>query len=90
MPEVLNIVIANANEEQVISIPSRVKKLLLQARGYSELKIGFQTGESSTKYFTLKSGSTYFEDQVHGPFTLAIRSDEPNTVLELVTWCYYE
>lgn len=79
-----------ANTEYTFNFGPEIKKLLLQARNLTDLKISYKEGESATNYFTLKCSSTYFEDQICGPFTLAIQSDEPNTIIEIVTWCHYD
>lgn len=85
-PQINNILLPVAHTEHVISVPGHTKKIMLQARKFVELKVAFAAGQSGTKFFTIRSGGCYFEDNVHGPFIMAIQSEEDNTIIEYVTW----
>ena len=63
---------------------------MVQVREFKELWVGFKVGESSTNYFTIKSGCTYFEDQIQGPFTIVFQGTEDNTTVEYVTWSHWD
>ncbi len=63
---------------------------MIQAREFKVLQLAFKPGESGTNYFTLKSGCTYYEDHVTGPFTVAIQPLEDNTTIEYVTWSHWD
>ncbi len=90
VPTIENIVLPFKNIEYVINVPQYVKKIMIQVREFKELYISFAEGMSGSKYFTLKSGCTYYEDNVHGPFTLAIQGTEDNTTVEFVTWSHWD
>lgn len=88
-PKVDNILIPFKDTEVAIPVSKGVKKLLLQTRNGSDIKISFEKGQSDTNYFTLRSFNTYFEDLITGPFTFYIQAITDNTVIELVTWTHY-
>lgn len=90
MPEVLNILVPLKNTEHIIELPRHVKKLLFQTRNGSDLKIAFRPNQSGTNYFTLRGFSTYFEDLISGPITLAVQSAEDNTIIEIIYWSHYD
>lgn len=89
-PEIRNIILPVANTEYVVNLNPGVKKLLLQAREGGDLKIAFKQGQSSINYFTLRGFNTYFEDLITGPFTIAMQSPHPNSVVEMVCWYRYD
>lgn len=88
-PRVTNILIPIKDIEVAIPVSQGCKKLLLQTRNGSDIKISFQEGQSNSNYFTLRSFNTYFEDLITGPFTFYIQALTDNTVIELVTWTHY-
>ncbi len=63
---------------------------MIQVREFKELLCSFTENMSGTNYFTIKSGCTYFEDNVQGPFIMACRSTEDNTTIEFVTWSHWD
>ncbi len=89
-PTIENIVLPTKNTEYIISIPSHVKKIMIQVREFKELLVSFLAGQSGTTYFTIKSGCTYYEDNVQGPFIMAIQGVEDNTTIEFVTWSHWD
>ncbi len=63
---------------------------MIQVREFKEIHIAFRIGESGTNYFTLKSGCTYYEDCIIGPFDIAVQAVEDNTIIEYVTWSHWD
>ncbi len=90
VPTIENIVLPFKNTEYVISIQKHVKKIMIQVREFKELYISFTEGMSGSNYFTLKSGCTYYEDNVQGPFTVVMQGTEDNTTIEFVTWSHWD
>lgn len=90
VPTVENILLPLKNTEYLITVPQHVKKIMIQVREFKELLIAFKPTQSGTKYFTLKSGCTYYEDNVHGPFVMAIQSPDDNATIEYVTWSHWD
>ena len=89
-PSIQNIILPLKNVEYIINVGQAVKKIMLQVREFKELQVAFQQNQSGTNYFTIKSGCTYYEDNVQGPFTLAIQALEDNTTIEYVTWYHWD
>ncbi len=89
-PSIQNLSMPVANTELTINIPAQIKKILIQARGTHDLKIAFTATESGTNYFTLKASAVYYEDTIHGPFTIALQSPDSGVVVEVVTWLHYD
>ncbi len=90
IPTVQNIVLVTKNTEFLINVSAPVKKIMIQVREFKEIQIAFKPTESGTNYFTLKSGCTYYEDNVHGPFVITIQAIEDNTTIEYVTWYHWD
>lgn len=89
-PVIQNIVLALKNTEHIINVDKHTKKIMIQVRQFKELLVAFNVNESGTNYFTIKSGCTYFEDNVQGPFIMAIQAVEDNTTVEYVTWSHWD
>ena len=89
-PTVQNIVLPLKNVEYIIQVGAPVKKIMIQIREFKELLVAFKPNESGSNFFTIKSGCTYYEDNVQGPFTVAIQAVEDNTTIEYVTWYHWD
>ncbi len=89
-PTVHNILIPLKNAETLIEVTAPVKKIMLQVREFKEIRIAFIPNESGTNYFTVKSGCTYYEDNVQGPFIMAVQAIEDNTTIEYVAWYHWD
>lgn len=86
IPGVNNLTLTNANTEYSYSFNQYTKKFLIQARGDHDIKLAFFSGESATDYFTIKTSCVYYEDLVHGPFTIYMQSPDAGTVVEIIEW----
>ena len=89
-PTIQNIVLPLKNTEYTINVPKYVKKIMVQVREFIELQVAFKENESASNFFTIKSGCNYYEDNVQGPFILAVQSKEDNTIIEYVTWNHWD
>ena len=54
---VVNQTLTTATVEYPVTLPDEVGALTMQSRTAADFKVGFNTTESGTKYFTVKSGS---------------------------------
>ena len=79
-----NLSMVTANTEYSHALLSDVKILQIRARGDSNIKMAFVSGESGTKYFTMPKNSSYeLKDIKFSSSTLYVQADKANEVLEI-------
>lgn len=84
-PNTENVTLTLAGTEYSYRIPNNVKSITVQSRTAADFKIAFRSGESSTNYFTVKSGTAWYEidiDYVNG--TLYMQSANAGQVIEIL------
>jgi hypothetical protein len=87
-PTVTNVAIPTANTEQSHMFAATVKKFIIKSRERGKLQIAYSSGQTGTKYITVRPGSIYCMDdlQLAGVLTLYFRSSKANDVLEVESW----
>ena len=61
-----------------------IQKLTVQCRTAADMKLSYTSGESGTKYITIKSGTVYTEGDLIGDITLYLQSHTAGVVAEIV------
>ena len=84
--QIQNGILTEANTEYKISLPEKVKKILIQARQYAPIKFCFTDGKSGTEYITLKPGVAYWEDDIRFVGDLYVQSPTAGTIVEVIAW----
>lgn len=85
--EIINIVLANANQEYSQVLPVGTVALLLKARNKAKLRVAYTAGGTSSLFYTISPGAVlplYNINAVNT--TLYILSTKPNTTVELMLW----
>jgi hypothetical protein len=86
---VYNVTCTNANTQYSQALPVGTTKILLRARGNGVLKVTYTTGETASKYFSVKQGEVYSDDQVFlesGASTVYFETPTAGEVVELLAW----
>ena len=90
-PTIYNLTLTTANTEYSQELPKRTVKIQVQSRNDNDMKISFVSGESGSKYFTIKGGQVYFDSEIFRPdgsYTLYVQSDVANEVAEILAWTH--
>jgi hypothetical protein len=84
--EIFNITLSSANTEFSQALPSNTRKFILKTRGSSILKFSFVSGESGTKFITLKPGAVYTDDNLYASETIYFQSPTSGDVVEIIAY----
>jgi hypothetical protein len=84
-PELVNIVLANANTEYFYNLPTNTRKITIRARK-GTLRLGFQPGSTDTAYLTISKGMVYNENDINFNGSVFIQSNRNNEVIEVLSW----
>ena len=77
----------NAVTEYSQALPANTRKFLVRCRGAYTIHVCFTSGESGTKYVTVPSGQTYWEDQINAvSLTLYVQCTTAAQVCEIIAW----
>ena len=60
--KITNFVVASASTEEEHQLTANTRRLLMRSRNGSEMRVAFVSGDTSTKYLTVKRGTVYSED----------------------------
>jgi hypothetical protein len=85
-PQVFNLTLTSADTEYSLTLPENTYKVMMQARGSADVKFSYVSGESGSTYFTVKSGQTYWDDNINTASTMYVQSGTASTVVEVLTW----
>lgn len=88
-PEIFNIDIDNANEEETIPVPAGTKRFKIKLRsGNAKAQFSYVENESGSNFMTLEYGCFYEEQNVvlSNLLNIYIRVNKPNQVVELLVW----
>lgn len=83
---IYNEVIANANTEQSLSISGVIVGYMIKCRGLGSIKLSHVSGESGTKFLSVKPGSVYVDEHRYNNLTLYFQSTLAGETIEIVTW----
>jgi hypothetical protein len=87
VPKIYNISLPLANTEYSQALSSDVLKITIRLRGAANLRIAFNSGETSTNYFTIPSGCSFSESDLRlASSTLYFRADQASQTLEIIEW----
>jgi len=86
-PEIFNLSAPTANTEVSQALPTGTKQLLIRVRARARAQFSFVSGESSTKYITIRPGTVYKAEglKLTGQ-TLYIQTDAASQTIEIETW----
>lgn len=86
-PTIYNKAVATANTEVSQVLSSNVKRFLVRCRESATLKLAYNSGESGTKFITLKPHTVYNEEGLNATsLTLFLQSDVAGVTVEIVEW----
>jgi hypothetical protein len=81
-----NSVIAAANIEQSLVLPTSVSGYLVRVREGAELKLTHVATESGTKYMTIPKRATHTDEHSYTGATLYFQSPTAGVTVEVVAW----
>ena len=86
-PVIQNVVIALADTEQSISVAADTKKVYVNARGSSVLRLAFTVGGTTTSYRVIRAGFIYESPALSGTgLTLYVQSNQAAETVEVESW----
>lgn len=87
-PTVYNKAMAALNTEYSQALPARVKRFTFQLQAGTDCKLSYTVGTSGSNYITIKSGSSYSEENLNpaDTITLYFQSASNTQVAEIVAW----
>jgi len=86
-PEIMNLIIEEANQEYSIKIPSGIKEYTLKARMNNDIRFAYKEGESDNVFLTLPGKSSKTVSDLSGELhTIYFRSAVKGEVLEIECW----
>ena len=86
-PTIYNLVLTAKNTEYsqaLVGSGGYIQKLTVLCRTAADMKLSYTSGESGTKYITIKSGTVYTERDLIGDITLYLQSPTAGVVAEIV------
>ncbi len=84
-PTIVNLTLTSASTEYSTTLPNDVGAITIQSRTAADFKMGTNPTESGTKYFTIKSGTAYYETSIGiQAKTLYFQSDNAGQVIEII------
>lgn len=82
-----NVTMTDADTEFSLRLPDGISALSVQCRTVCDIKLSFIEGQSGTKFFTIKSGSVYFETIISSyTNTIYFQSPTAGNVFEIIYW----
>jgi hypothetical protein len=85
-PIIANVAMTDANTEYSYALPQGTRSFTFQCRG-GNAKISFTSTESGTKYISVASGMSYYEDKVNlDGKTIYFQSPTAACVGEILAW----
>lgn len=82
-----NEIIAVANVEQSLVLPTDIVGYIIKSRGATgEIKLSHVSTESGTKFITIPKGAVYTDEHSYSALTLFFQSPVASMVVEIVTW----
>lgn len=85
-PTIDNVTVTSPDTEQSYAFPAGTKAFLLQLRGNGTLKLSLTSGDSGTRYWTLRPGAFLANDDIAASPTIYFQSPTAGLVLELFSW----
>jgi len=86
-PVIYNKTLTLANTEYSQALPGGCRKIMVQCRSAYDVKITYTALASGTTFYTLKSGTWYWDDFVDGTAkTLYMQSAQAGVVVEVMVW----
>jgi len=83
---IFNEIIAVADTEQSIVLPTSICGYFIRTRGKGTLKISHNSGESGTLYQEIPSNASFTDNNAYSNLTLYFQSPNVGEVVEVVTW----
>lgn len=84
---VVNVTLTSANTEYSYALPMKVSSFTVKSRTSADFKLAFTSGTSGTTYFTIPSGSAYYENIVSNyGTTLYVQSTNAGQIIEIIYW----
>lgn len=91
-PKCYNITLTIADTEYSQALAAGAKKMTMQCRTAHAVRFAYETGKVAvpgTPYMTLKSGSSYWEDNTATKMTgqtIYFATDDAGSIIELLVW----
>lgn len=83
--KITNLSLPNANTEYSLALSLNLKMITIRSRLLATIKFSFTSGESGTKYITLKPGTVFSRDNLTlASSTLYIQSNVDLNVIEIL------
>lgn len=84
---IYNVTLTSANTEYSQTLTGYVSQITVQARTAADVKMAFNSGQSGTTYWTVKSSDAYYEITVGASdLTLYLQSTTAGVVVEIIAW----
>lgn len=76
-----------ANTEYDLALPNGIGAITILCRGNYDVKVSFTNGASGTTYFTIKSGSVYYEENISSyNNSIHVQCATAGQILEIIYW----
>lgn len=87
-PTVVNKTLTSSGTEYSVTLPNGAGALTVQSRTAADFKMATTSGASGTTYFTVKSGTAYYETRIssYKDVTLYFQSANAGQVIEIIYW----
>ena len=88
-PTPYNETLTTKDTEYKINLPMGTEKIMIQARTANVIRIAFVTGKVATPtnpYYTIKAGSTYYDNDIDLQGSLYLASDTDGVIAEILVW----
>lgn len=88
-PTIFRVAVALANTEYSQLLPDKTAKFEIRVVELAKLQFAFKINESGTNYFTIRPGTTYFNDDLNlvGK-SVYFQANKANVTVEILTWSY--
>lgn len=84
---VANITLTSANTEYSFALPQGTGSFTVKSRSSASFQMSYTAGASGTNYFTVPSGSSYYETNVSAyGMSLYFQSANAGQIIEIVYW----
>lgn len=88
-PHIYNVTLTSANTEYSQTLPAWTTHVTIQCRSAYDVRMGVTTGKvagSTAPFWTIKSGTGYFDYNLKTNKTLYFASGQAGVVIEIIDW----
>ena len=84
--EIFNVTVVTSGTEVSQALPANTKKFILRSRNRSEVQLSYTSGESGTKYLTIRPGATFEDSNLYVAQTLYFQTSKSAETIEIIVY----